>query len=238
MSGTPVKPRGPSPRVPRFALFCALAIAAACSRPAPEPGFRPHGFLDDYTALEAGEADQVQRIYIRPDLDFGDYNRILIEPVTVWRAEGSSEDSIEPEILEELADYVLYAFHDHLKHDFRLVQKPGPGTMAIRLAITEASESPVRLTTASGPIPRLRIAAQHREVPAEAHDFLHRASIEMEIVDTITGERLVAAVDDRAGETLFQSGQGQWVHVESAFDHWANRMRTRLIEEGFGQNEE
>ena len=41
----------------------------------------------------------------------------------------------------------------------------------------------------------------------------------------MTGERLLAAVDERAGSKGFE---GKWTQVEKAFDYWAERSRDRF----------
>ncbi len=56
------------------------------------------------------------------------------------------------------------------------------------------------------------------------------AAIEGEITDSLTGRRLLAAVDKRLGNKTLRGTLGKWANVEKAFDFWAERLRTRLAE--------
>ena len=52
------------------------------------------------------------------------------------------------------------------------------------------------------------------------------AASEMEILDSVTKERLAAAVDRRqGGKAVFE---GKWEDTKEAFDHWAQNFRKRL----------
>lgn len=50
------------------------------------------------------------------------------------------------------------------------------------------------------------------------------------ITDSITGVRLAAAVDERAGTKAYRAGLKEWSHVKRAFEYWAERIRERLLE--------
>jgi hypothetical protein len=54
------------------------------------------------------------------------------------------------------------------------------------------------------------------------------AATEMEVLDSVSGERLAAAVDRRqGGKMVFR---GKWEDTRQAFDFWAKRFRERLDE--------
>lgn len=201
-----------------------------CVRSKDDAHVRPTGFLGDYSMLEPGAEGQAQLRYVNPDIDFGQYNKILIEPVTIWRSEGSDWSAVDPDELDEIADYVLYAFHRQLSGDFKLVQKPGEGVIAFRIALTEKAEAPVVLETASGVLPRIFVGERKKTLSPEALRFLDTVTMEIEVVDTIDGRRIGAAVDRRAGETRFLTEHGQWIEVETAFDYWAGRVKQILLE--------
>ena len=56
------------------------------------------------------------------------------------------------------------------------------------------------------------------------------AGAEAELIDSLTGERLMAAVDRRVGTKQFKNMTKKWDDVQSAYDHWAMRLRERLAE--------
>ncbi len=57
-----------------------------------------------------------------------------------------------------------------------------------------------------------------------------RAGVEAEILDGVTGQRLAAAVDRRAGTKTLRGGVSKWSDVQNAFDYWSEKLRTRLTE--------
>jgi hypothetical protein len=54
--------------------------------------------------------------------------------------------------------------------------------------------------------------------------------VEAELLDSLTGERLAAAVDRRVGQTRVRTGAGTWEDVEESFDHWSEMLAARLQE--------
>jgi hypothetical protein len=79
-------------------------------------------------------------------------------------------------------------------------------------------------------IPQLRLLSTVAGLSTDAQVFVGKAAAEAEITDALTGERLLAAVDERAGTKALGGGFGTWSHVDEAFEYWAERMRTRLAE--------
>jgi hypothetical protein len=56
----------------------------------------------------------------------------------------------------------------------------------------------------------------------------------MEVLDSVAGERLAAAVDERAGtKALFaERAYTQWGNVPAAVNYWSNRMAWQLARQG------
>jgi len=59
-----------------------------------------------------------------------------------------------------------------------------------------------------------------------------KARVEMELQDSQTGERLIAAVDERAGRkyTGKMDKFDKYHTVEDAFDYWSKKLKKRLKE--------
>ena len=56
------------------------------------------------------------------------------------------------------------------------------------------------------------------------------ATVELEAQDSITGERLAAAIDERAGtKVLFaKRAYTEWGDVQAALDYWSQRLTWHL----------
>ena len=54
------------------------------------------------------------------------------------------------------------------------------------------------------------------------------ASVEMEILDAVSNQRLVAVADAREDKARSSDAAREWASAREAFDFWANRARVRL----------
>jgi hypothetical protein len=186
-------------------------------------------FLGDYSQLEKGSGDEAQLIYINPQADFNSYTKILMDPVKFY----SDEDSkLEGEDKKRIVDYLDATIKEQLKFDYRFVNEPDAGTMRLRVAITEARGSKVVMDTISSIIPIGMALGLVKKVAVGTNLSVGKASVELEIQDALTGERLVAAVDERAGRKYtgkFDKFE-KYHTVEDAFNYWAERLKKRLKE--------
>ena len=129
-----------------------------------------------------------------------------------------------------LADYLHTALKEQLEKDYRIVQTPGPGVIRVRVAITEAAGSKIALDLMSNVIPiGIGVTAVNR-LATGTHSAVGQAGIEGEVLDSVSGERLLAAVDRRAGRKVLRGKFGTWNDVKEAHDYWAEKLRKRLGE--------
>ena len=103
---------------------------------------------------------------------------------------------------------------------------PGQGSLRIRAAITEAQRSNVALDIASTVLPPARLASAMKKLATDTHAFVGRAAIE--ILDGVTNQRLVAAIDERVGAKSLRGSSHSWADVEAASDHCAELVSARL----------
>ena len=210
---------------PSRLLTITLILAVACTL---RPGHQPtdvSGFLDDYSLLRQGGPGEVAFVYRNPEAHWTAYDKVLLEPVTLWRSGRKSLDAVpEGDLLRLIAD-LEGAVRRRLGDGFALVDRAQPGAMRIRLAITEARASDPILdvlraqgdsdvTQGSGPL------------DAETRRFLESAQIEGDIRDASTDQLLAAGVDRRRREGALPIDT--WSAVDRALDFWAERLCARL----------
>ena len=186
-------------------------------------------FLGDYSQLEKGSDDEALLIYINPKTDFNAYTKILMDPVKFYSDENSK---LEGEDKKRIVDYLHATILEQLKYDYTFVNKPSEGTMRLRVAITEVRGSKVVMDTISSIIPIGMALGLVKKVATGTNLSVGKASVELEILDSQTGERLVAAVDERAGRKYtgkFDKFQ-KYHTVEDAFDFWTKKLKKRLAE--------
>ncbi len=188
------------------------------------------GFLGDYSILQKGKEGEALLIYINPNTDFAVYDKVIFDPVTVWRGEGSRLDEVPEADLQRLANYLHTAIVTKLREDYEIVNKPGPDVLRIRAAITEAGKSNVGLNIFSTIVPQAILLSGAKKLATGTNSFVGAASVEGKITDSNTGEILAAMVDRRAGGKSLKGAMNAWNDVEQAFEYWANRLSQRLRE--------
>ncbi|MCP5057855.1 MAG: DUF3313 domain-containing protein [bacterium] len=216
----------------RFAplVMAAALVALGCATGPTRQARRTEtaGFLGSYSQLQKGGKDDALLVYRNPEADFTRYDKVLVEPVAAW---GSASTDVDMDRLQVLIDYLDAALRHSLAQDYEIVERTGPGVLRLRVAITEADGSNVPLDIVSAVIPQIRLLTAVVGLGTTTQLFVGSAGIEAEILDGMTDERLLAAVDRRGGGRTFEGSTASWDDVQKAFDFWAERVRTRLAEE-------
>lgn len=210
-------------------LVVFLFLITGCSSTFQTRKVTPSGFLGNYSQLEKGSKDEAQLIYINPKADFNAYTKILMVPVKFYSDENSK---LEGEDKKRIVDYLHATIKEQLKTDYMFVNEPSAETMRLRVAITEARGSKVVMDTISSIVPVGMALGLVKKVASGTNLSVGQASIELEIQDSQTGERLVAAVDERAGRKYTGKFDkfDKYHTVEDAFDYWAEKLKKRLAE--------
>ena len=215
------------------ATVTLLAALAGCSQSeAPKPALKKipagqefSGFLSDYSGLKAKpEMEGETLTYVNPDKmkNLRRYVAIMIDPVEVYVSTNADESQIPENAPEVLARYFKYALADAVGDAFQVVEEPGPLVLRLRTAIVGIDAGD-------------KVAAG--DIPADTGEPLERAvsigdvGVEMELVDSETGDRIAAAVDRtplgagaEVGATHF-SRLERFQLAKDAFDGWADRLR-------------
>jgi hypothetical protein len=213
---------------PLFSAFLVLLLAG-CATTRQTRSVETSGFLGDYSQLRAGEGDEAQLVYVKPGVAWSGYDAVMLDSVTLWKA---AEDSVSEESAQQLTDYLYQALHDELSKEFRMVKTPGPGVLRLRAALTETKGARVVGNAVTSIVPQARLVSTLLGAASDVQVFVGRATAEAELTDALSGERLLAAVDQRSGTKAIRGGIAKWSDVKLACDYWAGRVRTRLVELG------
>ena len=184
-----------------FALACSLFGSACANVPLTRTGF-----LGDYSELKPAPHLQVWGV---PDtvhafrserLDRGEYDAVIID-ASVWVP--SDKDDFEPS--EEKTAWLLDEFsqclENGLSEDFEVVDTPRPGALRVKPAMTAVNPANVWINT----------LFLFLLVPVDMGGI----SGEIEVVDSVSGERLFAMTARREGnpflflETFTTYGQSR-----------------------------
>lgn len=203
---------------------------AGCATTHQARSVKPSGFLANSEQLKKGNRKQALLRYVNPSAPWTRYTKVILLPVRLYAGQGSDLHNANPEQRLALANYFTAALHQELGKNYRIVTTPGPDVMIIRTAITDADESEVLLDTVTTIMPIGLAASTLKRVAVGSDSFVGDAQAEMEILDSLSGIRIAAAVDKRIGTKALRTKFGAWNHAKAAFDYWAEQLRERLEE--------
>jgi hypothetical protein len=221
-------------RMNRTVLIGALVVLTltmvACAgtrgrRKAPEHS----GFLRDYSQLTEDKETPAKLSYLNPEANWSDYDAIWIESISMWANEETGK--LKDEDKQMLTDYLFKALHEELSEHFQIADGPGPGVLQFRAALTEAKGANVPLKAITTIVPQLKLVSTLVGVSADIVVTVGEATLEAEILDSMTKVRLGAAVDQRAGKKWY-SQLKTWSDVKVACEYWAKSLRETLVKKG------
>jgi len=211
-----------------FAALCLIGLAAcAVTERAPPESAQQTSFLRDYSQLKPGTKDQALLVYFNPNADWARYHAVLIEPVSLW---SGPEKQISANDAQMLTSYYDNALKENLSKNFRIANQPGPDVMTVRVALTDPTTATPVLRSISVVVPQARLLSSVKNLATGSYAFVGSAQSEGEIIDSMTGERLAAAVDRRSGGLSIKNADvWDWGDAKNAMDYWAKRTDERLV---------
>jgi hypothetical protein len=194
------------------------------------------GFLDDYPKFEVNEKTGAE-IWFKSNekgvLVLKPYYKILLSPIEVWLNNDASYKGINPDELKAITDYFATAIKKELGSMYPVATEPGPGVLHLRIAITNVKRSKPKRKW-YGYIPAALVVEGGKKVAQSAAGKgvdLIEATVEMEALDSITEERLVAAIDTHKTDKIkAKKDDASWEPIREILDYWAERIRIRLDE--------
>ncbi len=209
-----------------------LSLLCGCASSEQAGDVQTTGFLKDYSKLRPGEPGEPLLFYRNPTADWRNYEKAMVDPVTVWRGEDSKLGEIPPRDLQRLTRLMKVKAIEAVRAEgMQVVDKPGPGVMRIRVALTEAEQANRTMHAVTSVVPLPSVS----KMATGTRAFVGVAGIEGEVSDSVSGEVLFAGVDRRGGGRELTDVRNPWGHVEKAFQYWSDRFRQRLCEERGGK---
>lgn len=207
------------------ALLLSMILAAcATTRTAPVP---TSGFLGDYSQLHPHPDDPNVLVYRQRPGVLADYDRFYVAPVLVYFHADSRGGGIDPAEVEELAEDLRQKAVDALTDGgWEIAEEAGPGVLQVRAALTDVV--PVHGAANVGTKVAGAVVGVGLLTPRVD---LGRASIEVELSDGDSGERVGAYVVSSRGARYSSPIQGaqRWGDAKAAFRDWAELL-ARLVD--------
>ena len=186
------------------------------------------GFLKDYSNLKPNpNLDGNALTYVNADQqkNLHRYIAMIVDPVQPYLASDADESKFPEKARGVGARYFHNALVNAVSSAFPIVDQPGPLVLRLRSAIIGVD------------VGHQLPAADKSANPDDALDRavnIGKVGVEMELVDSETGDQIAAMVDREnlgAGAeigSLNFSRQEKWAAAREAFDGWAHRVRQFL----------
>ena len=194
------------------------------------------GFLPDQSLLQPGGPGQAALVYRNPTANFASYNKVFLDPVTLWTAPDSALNNVPESERQAAANRFYTELYNALSKHCQMVTTPSRGTMHLRVALTDATTPDALLNTVATYAP-YGISTAYSLVSLAFNNgvgyFAGTAAAEGYATDATTGTLLWQAVDKRGGTTaLIANTLNSWRDVDNAFQAWSEKVVARLQELG------
>jgi len=216
-------------------IVCLSLIACSATQKAPITRAEAHcGLIGPYCdRLTPGTDAQKGLRYVRPGINWTQYRKVLIAPVTYW---GSEEARISATDRQALVNYFEETLKDEFGKKFEVVDRAGPGVMTVTVGLTDAESATPVLRSISMIVPQARTLSTGVYLATGTFPFVGGAQVEAKAEDSVSGRVLAAIIDKRLGSGSLTAGfQWQWGDVEKAMHFWAESATNRLFAWTSGQ---
>jgi hypothetical protein len=184
------------------------------------------GFLKDYSTLKPNPNIENVLTYVSADAqkNLRSYLAIVVDPIEVYVATDVDEGKISEAARKALTNYFQHALTMAVSDVFPVVEESGPLTLRLRAALVGVD--------VGGTVPAGDVPADLG--PLDRALNIGKLRVEMEMVDSETGERIAAMVDNSnlgAGAEVgaeYFSRLEKFAAAREAFDEWASRVRMCL----------
>ena len=214
-----------------MALSLGLVSACQTTHQVDQSTSNFSGFLGNYSMLQPGSDDEANYVYIDKSVQWAKYTKVYIKPVELWKSDASDSalNKMSPEDQQLLVNYFHTALTDALEKNLQLVSQPGPDVLVIHAAITDGKGSKPVLNVISSVLPVGLVISYAKRAITGTGTAVGVIDIEVDVTDGMTGQRVAAAVDSRAGTKAWRTKfDGTWGDAKLAFDWWAQRIDTRF----------
>ena len=211
----------------------ALLLTAACSRESKPVGVKVvpagkqfSGFLGDYSKLKPNPHFENTVSYVRddPNKNIHRYVAVIVEPVAIYVATDDASRAMPDRGRTALASYFQQAITWAVTDAFPVVHEPGPLVLRLRSALIGVDVGGATALDQKG--------ASGETLERTVN--IGKVGIEMELVDSETGEQIAAAVDHQnlgegavIGSVTFARDE-KFQEATRACRAWAQRLREFL----------
>lgn len=208
--------------------------------PPPPSGFlgadyallKPAGQWATQPSIAGSQPQQAALAYVAPGVNFSQYNKVIIAPVTYW---ADSDSTISASEQQTLCNYFYNVLVQDFSKNYALVNDPGPGTARLQVALTDVTAATPGLRTISVVVPQAHALNMIKMGLTGTYAFVGSATGMAKVTDSMTGQLLAAWADQRFGTAAVKNATvWKWGDAENAMDYWSNALDQRFVTLGVG----
>jgi len=194
----------------------------------PGSNIRASGFLGDYSSLTLVPDQKEQWRYVRPGVDWKQFDKVFVAPIEVWVNPEADHPGIQPGLVSKLdglfRDVVVKEF---VGHGYMLAEKPGPGVLVFHGALTGVT--PVHQGLEPSDVMPIKAVVNAGRYAVGVEPYYIVLTGEVEMLDGKTNQRVYAFVGARRGfETTTKGSEVTWTELRDTFTFVAQRWREQL----------
>ncbi len=210
----------------KIVLVCIMSLLTLTGCQSSKQGMRDSGFLRDYSVLKPDEAIQSDegRLWTSPDWAPAMYSKFIIDPVQLWLPKDFDTD-VPMEQIQALTIYFRNVLAKAMSERYQVVAAPGPGVLRVRSAITEIEASSPTADIITSVLPIGIVMSLGSEAGGGKPTGVGAAGVEVEFMDSMTGQSLAMYQGVRYGKKYDGSALDELGDAKGAFDDWAAAMK-------------
>jgi hypothetical protein len=207
-----------------FALT-ALVVLGGCVSSSHARKVTPSRFLGDSASLlKKGGKDDVLLVYRNKNTDWRTYDKIIVDPVTIWDVENSTLPADELADYQRLVDDFYVTLKAKLSKDYGMTDTPAAGAMRLQVAIVNGDQANAALKVAKTIAPYAGTADTLWTFATGKPAFAGEVSIEYMVKDSQSQELLAAGADRRVGgNQLGKATLTGWGDVQNILVYWSDQ---------------
>lgn len=194
----------------------------------PDSNIRASGFLGNYAELKPFPDQKHQWRYVRPGVDWKQFDKVFVAPIEVWVNPDADHPGIQPELYSKIdVQFRNIILKEFTGHGYALAERPGPGVLVFHGALTGVT--PVHQGLEPSDVLPIKAIVNAGRYAAGIEPYYVVLTGEVEMLDGKTGERVYAFVGARRGfETTTKGEQITWTELQDTFAFIAQRWRQQL----------
>jgi len=211
-------------------------VIAAFSSAAYGQEMMQSGFMTDYSQLQKVTDGTADFRYIAPGAEdkLVEYDAVMVDQPEFFIAADSPYRGVKARQLDVLGEALRNGFSTGLAKEYFVVARPGASVLYVRAALSNLKLKRAKMrVTDYVPVGFVTMPARRAATTdISKRAILRSVVLEMEVFDSVTGERLVAIIDSRGADA---DNPTSWDQIDQLAKDYGEVMLCRLNNSRFSE---